>query len=373
MKKIIFRKLLSDCLIFSLVILFGISSIIWVFQAVNFLDIMIEDGRNYNIYLLYTLLNFPKIISKVLPFCIFFGFSYVFIKYELKNELIIYWNHGVEKISLVNFFFLFSFIIFIVQILLLTYIAPKSQEIARGLLRDSDVDYFEGLIKPKKFNDNIKGLTIFAEDKNEKEEFINIYIKKRTNQNSFQVTFAKKGIFEQRGESKILVLYDGHSLNNNKNKITNFSFSKSDFRLGELESHSMLHRKLQEQPTMEILKCLESIFLNQKVNILNCNKSKPKNVYKELFKRFITPFYLPLLILISAINLIITKESINYSKFRFSIFLIGIFTIIVSESTLGFIGNTFAKNIFLILLPIISILAIYLILVYKITFKKAEI
>ena len=94
MKKIIFRKLLSDCLIFSLVTLFGISSIIWVFQAVNYLDIIIEDGRNHNIYLLYTLLNFPKIIGKVLPFCIFFGFSYIFIKYELKNELIIYGTMG---------------------------------------------------------------------------------------------------------------------------------------------------------------------------------------------------------------------------------------------------------------------------------------
>ena len=163
MKKIIFRKLLSDCLLFSLIALLGISSIIWVFQAVNFLDIMIEDGRNHKIYLFYTLLNFPKIISKVLPFCIFFGFSYIFIKYELRNELIIFWNHGVEKISLINFFFLFSIIILIFQILLLTYITPKSQEIARELLRTSDVDYFEGLIKPKKFNDNVKGLTIFAE------------------------------------------------------------------------------------------------------------------------------------------------------------------------------------------------------------------
>ena len=104
MKKIIFQKILLDCLIFFLIAIFGISSIIWVFQAVNFLDIMIEDGRNYNVYILYTLLSFPKIITKVLPFCIFFSFSYIFIKYEMNNELIIFWNHGIEKITLVNFF-----------------------------------------------------------------------------------------------------------------------------------------------------------------------------------------------------------------------------------------------------------------------------
>ena len=127
MKKIIFRKLLSDCLIFFLISLFGITAIIWVFQAVNFLDIMIEDGRNYNVYMSYTLLNFPKIVSKVLPFCLFFSFSYIFIKYEMNNELIIFWNHGIEKINVVNFFFLFSVILFLIHSLLLTIIFTKSQ------------------------------------------------------------------------------------------------------------------------------------------------------------------------------------------------------------------------------------------------------
>ena len=370
MKKIIFRKLLSDCLVFSLVALFGISSIIWVFQAVNFLDIIIEDGRNHNIYLLYTLLNFPKIIAKVLPFCIFFGFSYIFIKYELKNELIIYWNHGIEKISVINFFLIFSVLVFLIQIILLTIVTPKSQEIAKSLIRTSEVDYFEGLIKPKKFNDNIKGLTIFAEEKNKKDEFINIYIKKRTNKDNFQITFAKKGIFEQRKNNKVLVLYEGQNFNNNKNKITNFSFSKSDFLLGDMESHVVFHKKLQEQSTIELVNCIKSIYLEKKIEILNCNQANPRNVYKELFKRFVAPFYLPLLILIAAFNLIITKENINYFKYRFLIFSLGIITIIISESSLGFIGDNFVKNIFLISIPISSILIIYLMIIYKFKIKK---
>ena len=179
MKKIIFRKLLLDCLVFFLLALFGISAIIWVFQAVNFLDIMIEDGRNYNIYLSYTLLNFPKIIGRILPFALFFSFSYIFIKYETSNEFIIFWNHGINKLSIINFFFRFSILITCFQILLLSFIVPKSQEIARSLLRSSDIDYFQGLIKPKKFNDTIKDLTIFAEEKNSDDEFKNIYIKKK--------------------------------------------------------------------------------------------------------------------------------------------------------------------------------------------------
>ena len=65
MKKIIFRKLLKDYLIFLLVAIISASTIIWVFQAINFLDIITEDGRGYKVYVFYSLLNFPKIIGKI--------------------------------------------------------------------------------------------------------------------------------------------------------------------------------------------------------------------------------------------------------------------------------------------------------------------
>jgi lipopolysaccharide export system permease protein len=61
------------------------------------------------------LLNFPKIISRILPFALFFSFSYTFIKYETNNELIIFWNHGVNKISIVNFFFWISILIMLIK------------------------------------------------------------------------------------------------------------------------------------------------------------------------------------------------------------------------------------------------------------------
>ena len=125
MKKILFRKLLYDCLIFFFITLFSSSIIIWIFQAVNFLDIIVEDGRNYLVYLNFSLLNFPKVISKLVPFVLFFSFLFVIGKYELKNELIIFWNFGVNKIELINFFIKFSIFIMLFQIFLTAIVVPK--------------------------------------------------------------------------------------------------------------------------------------------------------------------------------------------------------------------------------------------------------
>ena len=373
MKKIIFRKLLLDCLLFFFLALFGISSIIWVFQAVNFLDIIIEDGRNYNVYFNYTLLNFPKIVGRILPFAIFFSFSYTFIKYETGNELIIFWNHGINKIKIINFFFWISILIMLIQILLLSIVVPKFQEIARSKLRTSDIDYFEGLIKPKKFNDTIKGLTIFAQEKNINNEFINIYIKKNNQKKGFQITFAKKGVFELKGSERILVLYDGQTLTQNGKNITNFNFSRSDFGLTNMDSHFITHKKIQEQSTKSLINCVRSIFKKTKEKILNCNKENPRNVYKELFKRMISPFYLPVLILISLLLILTSKENVRYNKNKYTIFIMGFGIIVLSESSLGYITNSLTKNSLIAALPIIFIFIIYFIFIYKLKFFRRKI
>ena len=365
MKKIIFRKLLLDCLTFFFLALFGISTIIWVFQAVNFLDIMIEDGRNYNVYFSYTLLNFPKIISRILPFAVFFSFSYTFLKYEASNELIIFWNHGINKLQVINFFFWVSITIMLVQIILVSIIVPKTQEIARSKLRSSNVDYFEGLIKPKKFNDTIKGLTIYAEDKDKNDEFKNIYIKKNNSVTGFQITFAKKGIFELKGNNRILVLYDGQTLNQNGKNITNFNFSKSDFGLSNMDSHLVTHKKLQELTTITLINCLQFILKIKKNEIKNCYKDNPRNIYKELFKRLINPFYLPVLILISLFLILNSKENIRYNKNKYLIFFAGFILIILSESSLGYITDNIIKNISILIFPLILTLLIYSIYIYK--------
>jgi len=365
MKKIIFRKLLLDCLAFFLLALFGISTIIWVFQAVNFLDIMIEDGRNYNVYFNYTLLNFPKIISRILPFALFFSFYYTFLKYEASNELIIFWNHGINKIQVINFFFWISILIMLAQIILVSFIVPKSQELARSKLRSSNVDYFEGLIKPKKFNDTIKGLTIYAEDKNINEEFKNIFIKKNNSGSGFQITFAKKGVFEFKSNKRILVLYDGQTLNQNGENITNFNFSKSDFGLSNMDSHLVTHKKIQERSTIALINCLQLILDIKQTEVKDCYKDNPRNYYKELFKRLVNPFYLPALILISLMLILNSKENLKYNKNKYLILFIGFIIIILSESSLGYISNNLIKNISILILPIILTLLIYLVYIYK--------
>ena len=366
MKKILFRKLLTDCLIFFLITLFSASIIIWVFQAVNYLDIMIEDGRDYLVYVNYSLLNFPKIVSKVLPFVFFFSFFYVITKYELNNELIIFWNFGVNKIQLINFLLIFSIFLTLIQITLAAFVVPKSLDKARSFLRTSSVNFLESFIKQKKFNDTIKNITIYSDGKDEDGNLLNIYLKKEENINNFQITYAKKGKFVDKRDTQILVLHEGETINFINNKITNFRFSKSDFNLKNLETNTTTYIKTQEVSTSKLIKCylkLNNInFLSIDTNnvvIENCLQANLNTVIKELYKRFIIPFYIPPLMLTILFLLLKSKENINYFNYRIFIFLIGLLLIISSEMSLRFIKNNIFENIKIFIIPMILITLIY--------------
>ena len=258
MKKILFRKLLYDYIKFFSVALFCTSIVIWVFQAVNYLDIMIEDGRGYWVYIKFSLLNFPKIVSKLYPFVLFFSIFYVTVNYELNNELIIYWNFGIHKIQIINFLLKFSIILFLIQVILTSIIVPKSQDLARSFLRTSTVNFFDNFIKPQKFNDTIKGVTIYSDKKDKFGNLTNLYLKKEINSNEFQITYAKKGQFKQIGNSPILVLFEGATITSKNDEITNISFSKSDFSLANIETNTTTYKKTQEISSEKLFFCIKN-------------------------------------------------------------------------------------------------------------------
>ena len=361
---------------FFFIALISSSLIIWIFQAVNFLDIMIEDGREYKVYLSYSLLNFPKIISRLLPFILFFSIYYVLTKYESNNELIIFWNFGEDKIKFVNFIVKSSLFLLLFQIILTSFIVPKSQDTARSFLRNSNVNFLGSFIKPKRFNDTINGVTIYSEIKDSDGYLKNLFIKKDIS-GGFEITYAKKGIFDETKSVPILLLFDGETITNRNNKVTNISFSKSDFLLSNLKTNTITHQKNQEMETSDLILCiaaLNKIKLNysskDQGRIINCTEKNKINILKELYKRLIVPFYIPILMLVPYLLILSSKEKSNYKKIQLFSFITGVTIIIFSETIIRFVSKNISENLFIFTIPSILFLFFYLIFFYKLKLKS---
>ena len=367
MKKIVYRKIAKDCTKFFLTTIFTISLIIWVLQAVNYLDFVIKDGHGFIVYFKYTLLSFPKILSRIFPFAIFLSFAYIFLKYENKNELVIFWNFGIKKINFINFFIKLSFFFVLLSLLLNAVIVPLSQDKARSFIRSSDLEFFESILKPKKFIDIIKNLTIYFDEKGEDGVLKNIFLNDKSSETKSQTTFANTGILKKLGNTRLLILYDGIRINYINGNISEFKFSKTDFNISKYTSNTTTHQKTQENSTLELITC--SLVLNNLAKKLkfteikvinNCLYENLKNIYEELYSRLLKPFYITFLITITLLFILKSKDHPSFNSNKLKIYIFGFLFMIFVESTSNFVTTNLLQNLFLLILPFLFILIIYI-------------
>jgi lipopolysaccharide export system permease protein len=255
----------------------------------------------------------------------------------------------------------------IIQIILTAFVVPKSQDFARSFLKSSSINFFDNFIKPKKFNDTIKGVTIYSDKKDQNGDLINLYLKREIKPNEFQITYAKKGNFKQIGNSPILVLNEGATITIKNDDVTNISFSKSDFSLANIDSNTTTYKKTQEISSQNLIICIKNFYqLEKKMfekkvkDIENCSYENIQNIIKEFYKRFLIPFYIPLLTLVPLLLITTSKENLNYNKLRVATFSLGLIIIIFSETTISFISKISIYDIGIMVIPLILISILYL-------------
>ena len=146
----------------------------------------------------------------------------------------------------------------------------------------------------------------------------------------------------------ILVLYNGETITVHDGETTSFKFSKSDFPLKNLQTNTTIYKKTQELSTKELINCIKKIkgnnFTTSQTGIENCSTENINNIYKEFYKRLIIPLYIPLLTLVPFLIIFSSKESVSYNKLKILTFLIGLFSIILSETTIRFISEIFLSE-----------------------------
>ena len=374
MKKLIFKKLLFDITVFFLISSVTLGLIVWVIQAVNYMDFITEDGHSLGIYFKYTLLSLPKILSRILPFILFISVFYNLIKLENNNELLVYWTYGISKLKFINILFIFSLLFLIIQIVLSIYVVPISLDKGRDYIKTSDLDFFPSLIKEKKFIDTVSDLTIFVDKINSKGELVNIFLKDQIEDKESQIIHAKKGILQKQNGKNFLILVDGEFINNLEGKVTNFSFKKTNFDLSKYSTKTTTYRKIQEVDIVVLISCLKKLYLETnyiEVKDFVCSNDSLKNIKQETLKRIFKPFYIPVICLIASLLIFASKDNYAYGRVKIILFLLGIIALIASEISVRYSGLDNTKSLIFIGIPLIMIFIIYSI-IFKYTIFKSH-
>jgi lipopolysaccharide export system permease protein len=370
MNKLIYRKLSLDLLSFFIVASLSITLIVWVIQAVNFLDIVSEDGHSLKVYFGYTILNLPRIFSRILIFIFFISAFYIINKYEENNEILVFWTNGIKKINFINFLFRFSFFFLILQLILSILIVPYTQNLGRTYLKNSNIDFLPTLISEKKFINVFKNLTFFIEKYNQNGNIEKIFINEKISDDNSKIIIAEKAKIIKLDKKYKIKLFNGGIANINSENIYNLNFRETEYDLSKFNTKTITHQKIQEINSLKLLKCLSNYYLNKnyKKNDL-CENRKIKSISDEVFKRFIAPLYILILSLVSSSLIIKPKNNLFLKCHKFIIFLIGFFIIIISQISFKFISQSINTDLFVVSSPVIMVFFYYFLLTLKTKFK----
>ena len=131
-------------------------------------------------------------------------------------------------------------------------------------------------------------------------------------------------------------------------------------------------QKTQELSSIKLIKCIEGFYKYKKTEfdlknkyIENCSLQNIDNIFKEFYKRYFIPLYIPILSLIPFLLITSSKENIKYNRLRLCTFLLGLIIVIFSETTIRLITNVTVQNIGLIIAPVIILFIFYFYLFYN--------
>ena len=359
------------------IVLFTFTAIVWAVQAVNYLDLIVDDGHAVTIYLGYSLLNISKILTKFIPLSFLLALFLTILKLEDESEFMILWTAGLNKIRVVNFFLCVSFIVTFIQITLASFINPEVLNYSRSLIRSSNLDFISSMIKTNQFNDTVEGLTIYVEEKDENDLMKNIFIRDDKKilkgldspKDSGNITiFAEKGKIEKRGRS-YLALENGVIQTENKSKeIQSINFKKTSLLLQGMKTKSITQPKLQETSSIILMECLFKKDMEKK--LLNCAKKSKLDALSEFNRRFGMPLYIPYVAVLCSFLLIGRNDSKRKHLYKYFYFGIAFISLVMAEILVRYSGKSLNYSLIYYLIPILSVPLLYLILFRKFYFEN---
>ena len=348
-----------------LVIVFGLSIIALTVRAVNFLDLIVDNGYPVSTYFKYSFLNLFGIAPKFIPLAFLLSMVIFILKHIEDSEFVILWTSGIKKIQVVNLLFFTSVIVLLFYIILSAFLTPIALNKSRQLLSEDQLNSFLPTVRTQQFSDSFKGFTFIVEKKINN-EIQNIFLhdtgknlknlSPNISSESNTTVVAEKGIVKERK----MFLFNGQIISSkSSNEETEIiRFEQLNIDLSDLVTTTIKQPKLQETSTLTLISCLFSKSQNPEI----CKKDVNKEIFPILIRRIVLPFYIPVITLVCSFLLL--KNQRIYSN-KISIFIYGFIILLLTELLIRYTGLNYLLRIFYLIMPVSSSLFFYFFLNYK--------
>lgn len=159
------RYLLRNLSVATVFVTAGLSAAIWLTQSLRLVELVVEGGAPFWIFLQLAVLTLPTFLAVVLPLGLLASVLFTYNRLTMDSELVVMRAAGMGPLALAKPALVLAGIVTLICYALTIHIGPAAQRELVRLRYAAQSDYSAVLLREGTFNDVGEGLTVYVRER----------------------------------------------------------------------------------------------------------------------------------------------------------------------------------------------------------------
>jgi lipopolysaccharide export system permease protein len=207
-----------------LLITFSLTSIVWLTQALRFVEFIVNQGVSITVFLNLTILLVPSLLMMILPPALFCSVLFTYNKLTTDSELVVMQAMGLSRWRLARPAIIVATIVMFITYSIAIYIQPlsyKNFKDMQHILRDK---YVSLLVQEGVFSNPVKALTVFIRERDADGKLHGILVHDNRQQNKSITMMAESGRLLETPQGPRFLLENGNRQEMKDNRLSLLNF-----------------------------------------------------------------------------------------------------------------------------------------------------
>jgi len=203
------RYILRQCLSMMIFVTAALSTAVWLAQSLRLVDLIVNRGLSFELFLYLAVLILPRFLDIVLPIGAFIAVLFVFNRLTSESELVVMRAAGLSPLVLARPVFILAGLAFVTLMSLSTYFLPASNREFKDLQFEIRNRFVSALLQEGAFTTVSDQLTIYIGGRNQRGEVIGLLINDDRDPQQPVTILAEQGAFASSAQGSRVIMVHG--------------------------------------------------------------------------------------------------------------------------------------------------------------------
>lgn len=201
----IFRQILGPFLFFVLVF----TGVIWLTQSLRVIDTVVNNGQSARVFLEFTALLLPMVLSIVLPISLFAAVLYAINRLFSDSEIVVMMAAGLSGTAILRAVTVFGLLVMMVVYLMTLWLMPLAQREMRDRVTEIRGDVAVAFMREGAFLTPMDGVTVYVRETGSQGELLGVFVHDERDSEREVTYSAQRAILVRDEGGTRLLMFDG--------------------------------------------------------------------------------------------------------------------------------------------------------------------